>query len=95
MASRNKTKKIIGIVVFVIGLIIFLLGLYARSRVSEARSNVQKSSGFFGDNPANKQITGAIEKKIGSYDSPIFWTITGGVVIMVIGAVTACRCRKK
>ncbi|GEM_PF-6137000 len=96
MTSRNKTKKIIGIVVIVIGLIVFLLGLYARSRVSEARSNVQKSSGLFGDNPVNKQISGAIEKKIGTYDSPVFWTITGGVIIMVIGAVTVfrCRCRK-
>lgn len=95
MAAKNKTKKIVGIVVIIIGLIIFLLGLYAKSRVNEARSNVQKSSGMFGDNPVNKQINNAIESKIGSYDSPVFWTIIGGVIIMVIGAGTVYSCRKR
>jgi len=95
MKTKNKTKKIIGIVVIVIGLIVFLLGLYAKSRVSEARSNASKTSGMFGDNPINKQISGAIEDKIGSYDSPVFWTIVGGVIIMVIGAGTVFCCRKR
>jgi hypothetical protein len=95
MASKCKTKKIVGIVVIVIGLVIFLLGLYAKSRVSEARSNAKSTSGMFGDNPVNKQISGAIENKIGSYDSPVFWTIVGGIIVMVIGASTVFCCRKK
>ena len=91
MASK-KTKKIVGIVVIVIGLVIFLLGLYAKSRVSEARSTAKKTTGMFGNNPVNS----AIENKIGSYDSPVFWTIVGGIIIMVIGAGTVfCNCRKK
>ena len=91
MASKNKTKKIVGIVVIVIGLIIFLLGLYAKSRVSEARSNANKTTGMFGNNPVNS----AIEKKIGSYDSPVFWTIVGGIIVMVIGAGTVYSCRRR
>lgn len=90
-----KAKKTLGIVLIVVGVIIFLLGMYAKGRVSEAKQNVQKSSGLFSDNPVNKQIGGALEKKISSYDAPIMWTMIGGIVIAVVGAGTLICCRKK
>lgn len=90
-----KAKKTVGIVLIVIGVIIFLLGLYAKGRVSEAKENVQKSTGMFSNNPVNKQIGGALEKKIGAYDAPILWTMIGGIVVVVIGAGVLVCCRRR
>ncbi len=83
-----KTKKIIGSLVIVIGVIVVLLGLYAKSRVAEAKQNVQKNSGPFPGNPVDKQISEALEKQISAYDAPIMWTLIGGAVIFIVGAGT-------
>jgi uncharacterized membrane protein YiaA len=92
---KMKPKKIIGIVAIVIGAIILLLGLYARNRVAEARGNVQSASSLFPNNPVDKQISGSLEKQIGAYDSPVMWTIVGGIAIVIIGIGTLMRKGKK
>ena len=81
-----KKKKLIGFACVVIGVVILLLGFYAKAQVNERRSAVSKTSGLFPNNPMKKGINNAIEGKIGSYDSPILWTLIIGGVIVVIGA---------
>lgn len=90
-----KAKKIIGISAIAIGVIIFALGIYARSRVSEARENVKRSSGMFSNNPVNKEIGGAIERQISAYDTPVMLLMIGGVVIAGIGIATLMRSRRR
>ncbi len=83
-----NTKKVIGSLVIIIGVVVVLLGFYAKSRVAEAKLNVQKNSGPFPGNPVDKQISEALAKQISAYDAPILWTLIGGAVIIVIGAGT-------
>ncbi len=90
-----KTKRIAALVLIVVGIIVLLLALYARSRVSEAKESVSKSSGLFSDNPVNKQITGALQGKISAYDAPIMIALIGGVVLCLVGAGTLVFFRKK
>ncbi|MBS0605212.1 MAG: hypothetical protein JSS60_09300 [Verrucomicrobia bacterium] len=90
-----KAKKIAGIVLIIIGIVVFLLAMYAKSRVAEAKQNVQKTSGMFSENPVNKQIGGALEKQISHYDAPIMWTMIGGIVVFVIGVGTLVMCKRR
>ncbi len=92
--KTKKVKKIVSVVIMAIGLVVLLIGLYARSRVSEARQNVSKSSGLFPSNPVNKGINNALENKISAYDAPVMWTMISGVVILVIGVGSYFRCRR-
>jgi uncharacterized membrane protein YiaA len=92
--KTKKVKKTIAVIVMVIGLVVLLIGLYARSRVSEARQNVSKTSGLFPSNPVNKGINNALENKISGYDAPVMWTMISGVVLLVIGAGAYFRCRR-
>ena len=90
-----KKQKIAGIILVVIGIVVFLFAIYAKNRVSEAKHNVQKSSGMFSDNPINKQISGAIEQKISSYDSPLMWAMVGGIVVTLLGVGTYFRAGRR
>lgn len=90
-----KTKRIAAIVLIVIGIIVLLLALYARSRVTEAKQSVSKSSGLFSDNPVNTEITGALQNKISGYDAPIMLAMLGGVILCAVGAGTLYIYRKK
>jgi len=83
-----KPRKIVGLVLSILGIIVFLLAIYAKNQVAEAKGNVKKTTGLFSDNPVNKQISGALEKKISSYDAPIMWTMIGGIALFVIGVGT-------
>ncbi len=90
-----RNKKITAVVLIVIGIIIFILAMYAKSRVSEAKGNVKKTSGMFSNNPVNKQISDVLERKVSSYDAPILWMTIGGIVVALIGVGVLCSCKKK
>jgi ascorbate-specific PTS system EIIC-type component UlaA len=88
-------KQIIGLILIIIGAIVLIYALYARSRVSEVKKEIGKSSGLFSDNPVNKQIGQALEKKVGSYDMPIMVGMIGGIVLVIIGVGTMVYCRRR
>ncbi len=90
-----KTRKILSIILIILGVIVFLFAMYAKSRVMEVKKSVHSSSGFLSDNPVNKEIGKALEKKLGSYDMPILWGMIGGVVLVVIGVGTFVSGKRK
>ena len=79
-------KQKCGIIAVIIGALIVIIALYARFRVGEVKGEIKKGSSLFGGNPVDKQITGALEGKVGAYDAPITWTLVGGIVLVIAGA---------
>jgi hypothetical protein len=90
-----KAKTIGASVLIAVGAIVLLTAIYAKSRVSEAKQNISKGSGMFHDNPVNKQIGSALEKKISSYDAPIMLAMVGGGILVVVGIGTLFFGNKK
>lgn len=90
-----KNKKIIGMIVIIIGIIVFFAGMHYKGKVAEARQNVKSSSSFMPDNSVKKGVTGAIESKIASYDTPVMLMIVGGIALVIVGIGTLVCCRRK
>ena len=90
-----NAKKITGLILLIIGAIILIVALYAKSRVAEVKKGIHKGSSMFSDNPVNRQIDSALEKKIGAYDTPILIGIIGGVILIVVGAGTMVYSRRR
>jgi hypothetical protein len=91
-------KRLIGLVIFIIGIVLLIFGLYAKSRVAGARSEVGHiTHSPFGQNRVTNTVGDVMEGKIGQYDQPVFWCLTGGIVLAVIGGgmLICCRSQKK
>lgn len=89
-----KIRKIVGIVVIVVGVVVFSLGLYARARIKEVKKSINTSSGILPDNAMTQAFNQSLDKKIGSYDTPILWAFIGGVALVLVGVGTIVK-RKK
>jgi hypothetical protein len=89
-----RFKKILSIALIVIGAIIILTGIYAKFRVSLIKSDINKRSNSFFNNPVDKQIDTALVKKVGEYDVPILFTLIGGAVVTILGIGTLIYSRK-
>lgn len=86
----------IGLVILIIGIILLGFGLYAKSRIARARSQVGHiTNSPFGENPATDTVGGVLESKITQYDQPVFWCLTGGIVLIVAGGGMMFFSRKK
>lgn len=88
-----KTKRIVGVFVFIVGIILILLSLYIRNQQEEARGKVSKGtsmmSGSSYGKAAGNMMSDIAEGKISSYDAAAKWSLIGGIVLAVIGgAVT-------
>ena len=90
-----KTRKIISIILVLLGLVVFLFAMYAKHRVGEVKRSVHSSSKLFSDNPVDKEIGKALDKKLSAYDMPILWAMIGGVVLVVIGVGTFAYGKKR
>lgn len=90
-----KTVKIISLVVVLAGLVLFCVGLYAKHRVGQVRQSIHSTSSLLPDNPVNREIGKALDEKISSYDSPIFFSIAGGVLLVVIGVGALIYIKKR
>ena len=88
-------KRIGGLAAIIIGVVLILFGLHAKNRVLEIRASINKTSGFFSDNPVNKEIDKALEHKIGEYDGPILMSLVGGGILIIAGIAIMVFCNKK
>lgn len=91
----KKTLKIISLVVVLAGLLLFCVGMYARHRVGQVRQSIHSTSSLLPDNPVNRGIGKALDEKISAYDAPIFFSITGGIVLVVIGVGALVYIKKR
>ncbi len=90
-----KTKKSIGALIIVLGIILFSIAMYSKHRVAQVKKNIHTGSSFLSDNPLDKEISKALDKKVGSYDAPILWAMIGGVVLVVVGIGTIAYGKKR
>lgn len=90
-----NSKQIGGLIALIIGILVLIFAFYAKSRVAEVKKEIHKGSGLFPNNPVDKQISVALEKKVGAYDAPIMWGMIGGIVLVIVGAGTMLCCRRR
>lgn len=86
-----KAKKIISLITILLGLVLFGLGLYVNHRINQAKGAIDMASGFLPDNAIDRQIRGSIDSKLGSYRIPIIVSLTGGAVLVILGAAMFFR----
>ena len=95
MKTRRTTRKIVSIILVLLGLVVFLFAMYAKHRVGEVKRSVHNGTQLFSNNPVDKEITKALNEKLGSYDMPILWAMIGGVVLVVLGVGTFAYGKKR
>jgi hypothetical protein len=94
-----NTKRVIGIVVLIVGIIAILYANYQKGRIANAEGTIEKGMSLFSGHSAGSQagrsIGGAMEGKVGSYNTPVMLLMIGGIVLVIIGGGMALFCGKK
>lgn len=96
-----NTKRTIGIIILIIGIIVIIYANYQKGRIAEAQGNIEKGTSLFSGNSVGgqvgKSIGGAMESKVSSYNTPVMLLMTGGIILVIVGAGMAlfCKTRKR
>jgi len=88
-------KQMIGILCIVVGIAALIYAIHSANRVSSAREDVDKFTGFFSKNPVTEFGKKSIGEKLDEYDAQIRILFIGGLVFILGGAGTVFYFRKK
>jgi len=90
----NK-KQIIGIVVLIIGIVLLSYGFYGKSRMDDARGDINSGMSLIPDNLAKDIAKSELHKKVDEYILPVTALFVGGILCIIIGGSVTYHYRGK
>jgi hypothetical protein len=89
------SKKRIGAVVLVIGVVLFVFSMIAKSKIMNAKSEVNQDTSYFSGNPVGNAVGGVLKGQASKYDTMVMLCELGGIALFVIGGAMIFFYRKR
>ena len=90
-----NVKQYVSLGVLIVGVALLICGFYGTSRMSSARADIDRATGYVPKNPARDVASNLLHGEVDKHQNTVTLCYVGGVVFTVAGVLGLYFFRKK